>query len=1041
MAEVAYTLLVDGISRVFTTTEEITDTDVQAWGFETAYPGLEFPQRLPCSLDIRVGNLTTSSATFEINDVDGSLPALFGQSLDSAEPLLEAIAPGDVAPSSTWGMHVGTECMGPAGQRRQYSCVPGFEVGLNHVGDAQAYAGNLGSAPVSAAPVVWAGRRVCLHRLVRDSTGAWPDLTDATTRNETRVWFGTLTGQGEHESHTWTFSAAGPESWSMGSIGGAFSDVPLEIEVTTTLNEEAGEHVLSGALLTLNLFTRATVYTFVEPSILTNDDTSLLGAATYEDYAAGMNTFLQALANDNTLGTELVNATEAPSDLRYFTTPGQDGVNVQWGREAVYADPTTDTLLVRIQAHEKVWKKLGYEPSVQNSTVDPIETPDKYGQFEADPYTPGFWYGYFYAADSVAMAAMEANAGFSPASTMNNGGDYRRWAPIYPGGTNLVDLTSTGQYIRLKTADPVYLPSSLAVPLPSEPDDPTTVLSIPDVGDCTHQGLVALRGPYRDQTNPEAEVKEIDLVARVAWRQTSTGELDTDSDNRPKLAIVDWPDPRIYGIDTIKPALWGSWISPPEEGGISHTLRPLLCLEHSVSPDNVGYVLARLLASTGAAGGWYADAGLTTPAYGLAGEFYQDVGPNDLGLAGFGDQDLGRWTDSESSTYGVGIPAEMIGDFQSALETMAGSNLFKCKVALGKVSSIREVVSSLLAPTGWCMSLAGGKFGVFDPFSFNHSIGEDGVIDVEALAGKPGDPSSSIPTQRLRVWSPIDRITTTARLNPIDGKYHRTETTRSSDPTALYRAQSIEHKISGDHLPMWSISGADWIPPFLERWREGTRFWARQHFEITVTVPLRRAHEFWPGSVVQVTNPWLVNPVSASYGVTSAPGYVLSRNCNAKRETCELTCLVSSGSLLLYAPAALALGDDSYDSTNHRIFVQDDYLGIRWNTGTLDVDGFIEPGFSIAGGDADIEVFSFNGVSWVGGIYGTVSSIDQTPGSSYIQLTGALTGATWYRDQYHLVVLRDAENQGAAWALSVYAPIGDKDGNYTGSTKTHQFKD
>jgi hypothetical protein len=38
-------------------------------------------------------------------------------------------------------------------------------------------------------------------------------------------------------------------------------------------------------------------------------------------------------------------------------------------------------------------------------------------------------------------------------------------------------------------------------------------------------------------------------------------------------------------------------------------------------------------------------------------------------------------------------------------------------------------------------------------------------------------------------------------------------------------------------------------------------------------------------------------------------------------------------------------------------------------------------------------------------------------------------------------VLRDAASQGAAWVFEVYAPIGDEDGNYTGSTKTTKFKD
>jgi hypothetical protein len=191
---------------------------------------------------------------------------------------------------------------------------------------------------------------------------------------------------------------------------------------------------------------------------------------------------------------------------------------------------------------------------------------------------------------------------------------------------------------------------------------------------------------------------------------------------------------------------------------------------------------------------------------------------------------------------------------------------------------------------------------------------------------------------------------------------------------------------------------------------------------------------------VEITNPWLVNPAAASYGVTSAPGYVLSRSVNAKAETCQITCLVSGGTLLLYAPAALATRyDDNEVAEGYRLFVEDDYLSIR--SGTFDCQGFVEPGWSTAGGDASIEVFSFDGSTWTGGIYGTVDSVNAAAGNCYIKLTGALTGATWYRDRHHIVVLREATNQAAAWPLVVYAPIGNKSGNYTGSTKTHKFKD
>jgi len=1045
MAEVAYVLLVDGISRVFTTTEEVTDLDVQGWGFETAYAGLELPDRLPVAVDIRTGQLTSSTASFSINDIDGTLPQLFGASLDTMEPLLTRIEPGDVAPSSTWGKHVGIECMGPNGERRQYSCVPTWNVGLAHTAESQNYASQMGASPVSTLPVVWAGRRVCLHRLVRTS-GAWSDLTDATVRNETRIWFGTLTGSGEVDSHTWTLSGHGPESWGMGTLGANISELPFNIrDIECSLNEDANEHYILGNLEIGSLFANTTDYLFVTDYL---DTTSLLGATTYDDFVTGFATFLAGIAADNSLGAAY--DSYGNSGIRYSTDPGNDGVQMRWDRDAngyVVGANSALTAYLRVEAHEKFWKALGFDPATQNPSVDPVETPEKYGRFFRNPWSQeGFWIGRFYSADLFAVR--EADLGGTEVVAnehLVNNGQWMTWRPIYAGGANFFDLTKSTQEFGLDNLTDTYLPSSTAFPLPADPSDPTSPYNISGVGDVTHCGLVAITGPYRDLTVPDAEVKTITIPARVAWRQNSNGEVATGS-GFARFVVWGWPDPRLFGMTDKQPSTWGSNRVPPEEGGVPLTMRPLLALEHEATgSDRVPYVLARLLASTGTSSGWYSDAGLTTPGYGPLG-LYQDVGVNDLGIAAIGDLGFGKHTDAETTTLGMGVPAEMISasateqtSFEAAIE-LATNKTQHCKAAFGKVASAREVVGSLLAPSGLCMSLAGGKFGIFDPFEFKPLLG-NGVINVESLAGKPGEPLSSIPTQQLRKWAPIDRVELNARLDPITGKFGRTETTRSSDPSALYRSQSLIHKVDGSHLMDPTIGGEIWIDDYRERWRQITKFWSKQHFEAEFALPARRAHEFWPGAIVEVTNPFLLNPATAGYEVVNAPGYVISRNYDAKTETIRVTCLVSGGTLLLYAPSALALGDDSYDSTNHRIFVQDDYLGIRGNTGTLDVDGFIEPDFSTAGGDADIEVFSFNGVTWVGGIYGTVSSIDQTPGSSYIQLDGPLTGATWYRDMYHLVVLREADNQGAAWALSVYAPIGDKDGNYTGSTKTHQFKD
>ena len=81
-------------------------------------------------------------------------------------------------------------------------------------------------------------------------------------------------------------------------------------------------------------------------------------------------------------------------------------------------------------------------------------------------------------------------------------------------------------------------------------------------------------------------------------------------------------------------------------------------------------------------------------------------------------------------------------------------------------------------------------------------------------------------------------------------------------------------------------------------------------------------------------------------------------------------------------------------------------------------------------GNASIELWQFDSNTWTGGIYGTVSTVNGASSDSYITLTGALTGATFYSDRQTIVTLRDYANQGAAWVKRWYAPICDPDGTH-----------
>jgi hypothetical protein len=1058
---VGYLLLFDGIDVTFVTTEDIDDAYVTTIGeFVTAYPGLQIPRSLTSAIDLGTGLLADTSATFTIEDVDDTLAALFGSSQEDAGELLTELEPGDTALSTEWGKHVGVELIGPAGERRQCSCVPGWNVGMHHFSTSQSFAFGLGQTPVSDSPVVWPGRRCALYRLVQQADGSWPDLMVEANREAALCWFGTCLGQGTQEQRVWSIKCAGPESWTTGNLGVGLPKEPLPVEAMITIDEAKGEHRLFASLRIVELDDYDNItphYWYVDPDTY-EDDSLLSGALSYSDVAAALNTFLDNVANDTSNGTEL--AAAGASSLRFSTSAGLDGIQVRWNRdEDTHVDPGDSNRLVlelTVSASLKVWQVLGYEPAVQNRERDPVEHEDQFGDFKSGSAAqiPGFWTGHFYSANAKAMRALLDDFPADPPtvrSDYTNNQVERRWPPIYPGGCQVFEMDGAGQEFRLKTQDPLFLLGSKAFPPMADPDDPSSPFSISgDVGPVNAVGLMAFRGPYRREGDTDSfkapdgyrfgvEKERIEgkttQVARVCWNRLSDGSVALDTDGFPRFVVYEWVDPRLYGVDYERlTGSWASWRIAPADAQPT-TARPLLAFERSrEGGDSVAEVIARIVATTGTAGDWYTDDTLVTPQYGLGGTPVLEVGSNDLGLDGVGDEHLGRFTDAESAGLGLAVPASMIaasmadtqGSIESALFDFSADPVYRCKAVAGEAVSARKLIADLLAPTGLCLSLAGGKIGLFDPWTFRAAV-DTGNVTSEDYAGKPGEPESAIPGQTLRKLSPIDRVSLSARVDVTTGSYARTTIYNSTDPGAQYRAQTITRTVNGSHLvhPSLKVTGADWPSTFVERWRRGFKFWASQHFEMTFTVAASRAGEFWPGSIVSITDELVVNPIGI-YGVAQAPGFVTSRVLDCKAATAQVTCIVSADAMVLYCNAAVVVRyDDNEDGEGYRLFCKDDAFGFR-NGASFDVEGFVEPARSDVGGNALIEGWAFDGVTWIRGIYGTIDSINtDTPGSTYIKLTGALTGATYLRDQDHVFVLRNAVDQTTAWVSAVYATINE----------------
>ena len=127
-----------------------------------------------------------------------------------------------------------------------------------------------------------------------------------------------------------------------------------------------------------------------------------------------------------------------------------------------------------------------------------------------------------------------------------------------------------------------------------------------------------------------------------------------------------------------------------------------------------------------------------------------------------------------------------------------------------------------------------------------------------------------------------------------------------------------------------------------------------------------------------------------------AAGWVVSRDFDCVGERVLLRVILNAETdFVMYAPACVATRyDEDEEDEGYRLAVEDDWLGFR-NGESFDCQGFEEPSWSIEGGDANIEIFQFDGVTWTRGIYGVVSSVTAATGNCWSSPPWSRTRAIW----------------------------------------------
>ena len=1049
---VAYALRIDGIDTVFVTDDELDDDWAADAGYVRSHAGLERPAALSMGIDPRGGDWQEQTITLRINDIDGTLPALFGGSLAGAPELVGTVeAHDDPAPSAVWGKCVGLETIGPAGERRLYSCFPGFAVGMRHVGGVEAWATGIGPAPVTDSPRLWTGRRWTVARVLREF-GSWQALDDAQL-----VGFGVLLGQGTIDAESWEFRCAGIEGWTGGNLGaGAMAD-PIPVAPITVVGDGPFDGRISAALTLERLDGEegSDDYQWVSP-LAALDVTVAAGPVTYDDIVTEVQALLASVESDSSSGEAYTDGSD--SNLAFATTPGSDGFTVQWHRDAEAAggfDPATSSsryaVRLRVTAHEAIWKALGYDPGSQPG-VSPTDDAEIYCEF-VPAYLTGHFVGSFWSAAPQGMLA-RLTGNFSTFAETDDISDYasnfqapRAWPPIYRDGAVTWTLEA-GQEFQLRTSNPVHLLGTLSRPVMGDPDDPLSPITISGgVGDANAQGVIVVDGPYRregdkdgGQSPAEGYAFDVELerklgrtqqVMRVAWRRSADGSMALDDEGYPRGVVYRVEDPRAWGFEF--PPLhgpWSGWRQAPT-GMRPMTARPLVAIEIGSDEGNPSSLLMRrILATTGSATTWFTDDTYTTPVYGT-----QHPAPRIE--PGGNDKAAPVPLDAEVAALGLGVPADLIGDAAAwAAWDGVGEHVSRSMIVSAGSMSARATMAGMLSPAGLCWSFAGGKLGVLDPTRFPTPEQVSIIVTPDLYAGKAGDPSSARAKQTLREWAEIDRGEIQGTRDPVTGDWRTRVSRRSPDLGAAYRAQTIPHKINAPHAVgrASQVLGNGWLSECYQRFDATATFWSRPHFIVEVALHADDAADVWPGDGLMLTDPWLVDPsgTASDYGVTAAIGYVTRRSFSARDEVVHIRAILNAETaLVLYAPAAVSTEYIDGDGGVYALVCDDDWLGCRVD-GSLDVEGFGEPYWSATGAPALIEGFVWDGSTWSRGIFGEVDSIDATPGATRLVLTGALTGAAYMRDHHHVWVLRAYADQAASWVTDIFAALCDEDGEHDG---------
>ncbi|TXH45338.1 MAG: hypothetical protein E6Q97_31750, partial [Desulfurellales bacterium] len=880
------------------------------------------PRTLKIGLDLESGLIEEDSATFRLLDIDGTVPAFFGgldkpyqqlgQRLPAGSTPIAAPLVGaneDSLPADEGG-YLGTEAIGPNGERNYYSHVPWASMpGQDHPATDEPF-------PVfttrDTGPLLVEGRRVALYRIIFDpDTGTWPSFDDQFIGGRPMLWWGTLRQAGKVEGRIWSINCAGPGSWLRRSLANRAptSWFPVASEVQFADNERK---------VYLDFY-KTDIYGFDywyghDVASYSVPDGSPSAVASYLSSAIST---VAGTAGQDGVWTADVPVAGAASSIEFDLL----SVTVSTLADCGYAARLVITL------HIRAWRLLGWEPLYEPGS---LSGPQPLFVDSGDGYYTAYFATVPPGSDPVSKEG-------GPEWTGE--GIPRIYTPLYPGGVSVLSGLG-GQVVSIATENlaPLYVESQTIRARPPFAEIDGT--------DTDSWRLWAFRGPI--QLAGEDEPVDTVQVARCSWVSDGYGLVADDASGiRKGLHISGWLDPRLFGLNFEPINKWVGWASndnaDDDEGKIQASPLSFFGVYYN-RPDRAADTIIRTLVSTGT-GAWDPAIVDTSDDFvdGYSASWFTE-GENPTGLAY-------PAMDAEIYDLSLQIPAAMI-DLASFAEV--GADLpggESGPLAMGKVAvqgtSIQseELLGALMAPRGWCFSLKRGKFGLFAPHLGSEAKYDDAVdfeITESDLHGEAGDPASTIPEVELRPVFPFDRMTVDYTGDPTEGwlEGQSSYEAKARDPGARARSGTRKREVKAPDLiaTEWFVGDKakkvelvqSWQNDLKKLWEVGVASWlSRPHRLLTgLRVSRPKGQDIYPGAILKLTNPWPANS-TGSYGVTGGYARVLSVTHETDSCACEIECLLEGGApnALRWAPVFRVVDEVSdtterYDPATRKFYVQ-----------------------------------------------------------------------------------------------------------------------